>query len=83
MMNRLSDKLRSTSTTANLISDETADQLLSASLGSAPLAVPLQCQIFFGVTAIYLEEKLAFSPVLYHDIKKAVTTAILSFFLLC
>lgn len=59
MMNRLSDKLKSTSTTAELISDKSADQLLSASLGWAPLAVPLQCQIFFGVTAIYLEEKLA------------------------
>lgn len=57
-MNRPSQVHRRTSTAADSISDGTADQYESVSLGSAPVTASVQRRTFLGQTAVYREDKL-------------------------
>lgn len=57
-MNRLPKVHRRSSTAADSISDETADQHVSVSLSSAPVAAPVQRRTVLGEIAVYREDKL-------------------------
>ena len=57
-LNRLPEVYRRTSRAADSVSDETADQYVSVSLSSAPVAASVQRRTFLGETAVYREDKL-------------------------